>query len=57
MPRRRDSHRPRLTRISVRGELRSEPDWDRFAWALLQYAKLLNAREEQAKRRAPEPKA
>jgi hypothetical protein len=28
----------------VRGELRDEQDWDRFAWALLQHARLINSR-------------
>ena len=36
MPRKRKTNRRRLERVSVRAELRSEPDWDRFAWALLQ---------------------
>lgn len=39
MARRRKSTRPRLKRVSVRAELRSEPDWDRFAYALLQHVK------------------
>lgn len=39
MPRKRRSTKPRLTRVSVRGELRPEPDWDRFAYALLQHVK------------------
>jgi hypothetical protein len=43
--------------VSVRGELRSEPDWDRFAWALLQYAKLLNAQKGERRRSAPEAKS
>jgi len=54
MPRQRRSGRPRLQRVSVQGELRSEPDWDRFAWALLQYAKLLNAQEADRQRTARE---
>lgn len=43
MPRKRKTNRKKLTRVSVRAELRSEPDWDRFAWALLQYARILSA--------------
>jgi len=39
MPRNNRSSKPRLTRVSVRGELRREPDWDRFAYALLQHVK------------------
>lgn len=31
----------RLQRVSVSAKLRDEPDWDRFAWALLQYARIL----------------
>jgi len=38
--------RPRLQRVSIRAERRAEPDWDRFAWALLQHAKNLRAQEE-----------
>lgn len=26
-------------RVDARPELRAEPDWDRFAWALLQYVR------------------
>lgn len=35
MPKRRKTTRKKLRRIVVRSERRSEPDWDRFAWALL----------------------
>jgi hypothetical protein len=31
--------RRKLTRVSVRAVVRPEPDWDKFAYALLQYAK------------------
>lgn len=34
--------RKKVTRVRVRAERRSKPDWDRFAWALLQYTKALN---------------
>jgi hypothetical protein len=37
--------RKKITRVRVRAERRSEPDWDRFAWALLQHAKSLSKRE------------
>ncbi len=43
MPRKKTTNRKRLERVSIRAELRSEPDWDRFAWALLQHARLLSA--------------
>jgi hypothetical protein len=43
MPRKTKTKRKRLERVSVRAERRSEPDWDRFAWALLQHARLLAA--------------
>lgn len=42
MPRKRKSTKKRLSRVSVRAERRSEPDWDRFAWALLQHARILS---------------
>lgn len=35
------SSRARLKRVSVRAERRDQPDWDRFAWALLQHTKSL----------------
>lgn len=41
MPRKKKPTRKRLDRVSIRAELRPEPDWDRYAWALLQYAKVL----------------
>jgi hypothetical protein len=56
MPSKHRARRPRLTRVSVHGELRSEPDWDRFAWALLQYAKLLNAQKAERERTVQERK-
>jgi hypothetical protein len=43
MPKQRKSHRKRLERVSIRAERRDEPDWDKFAWALLQHARLLLA--------------
>jgi hypothetical protein len=42
MPRKRKTNRKRLARVSVRAERRNEPDWDRFAWALLQHARILS---------------
>lgn len=39
MPRKKKS-KGRLKRVSIRVERRPEPDWDRFAFALLQFTKL-----------------
>lgn len=47
MPKRRKTSRKKLRRIVVRSERRSEPDWDRFAWALLQHARLVSEAERQ----------
>jgi hypothetical protein len=53
MPRKRNKNaRPRLGRVRVRAERRPEPDWDRFGWALLHYAKTLDA---DAKSKAAKP--
>jgi hypothetical protein len=54
MPKRRKSTRKRLHRVSVRAELRDEPDWDRFAWALLQHARILSE-NKQSKKGKPRP--
>jgi hypothetical protein len=44
MPRQRNhSNRGYLQRVSIRAERKPEPDWDRFAWALLQYIRLKQA--------------
>jgi len=43
MPRKRKPTKKRLQRVTVRAERRDEPDWDRFAWALLQHARILSA--------------
>jgi hypothetical protein len=40
MPRRKKIGKRRLERVSVEAEERDEIDWDRFAWALLQYCRL-----------------
>jgi hypothetical protein len=56
MPRKRQTTSRRLKRVSVRAELRDEPDWDKFAWALLQYARLLSADKADTKPGQPEPK-
>lgn len=43
MPHKRKPTKKRLQRVSVRAERRDEPDWDRFAWALVQHAKIVSA--------------
>lgn len=43
MRKRRYAPQRRLERVSVRAERRNEPDWDRFAWALLQHIRLKQA--------------
>jgi hypothetical protein len=48
MPRKRKRKRPKLGQVRVRSERREEPDWDKFAWALLQHAKAVS---DAAKRR------
>jgi hypothetical protein len=53
MPRKRRSTRKRLQRVSVRAELRDEPDWDRYAWSLLQYARILSAKQAKAPTKRP----
>jgi hypothetical protein len=55
MPRKRTTNRKRLQRVSVRAEVRDEPDWDRFAWALLQHARLLSASKQASKKGKPKP--
>lgn len=48
MPKRKPT-RSRVTRVSVRGDQRDEIDWDRYAWALLQYCRLkIQAEEDEA---------
>jgi len=41
--------KPRLTRVSVTAEPRDEIDWDRFAWALLQYCRTVIESERAGK--------
>jgi hypothetical protein len=53
MPKTKKTNRKRLERVSVRAERRVEPDWDRFAWALLQHARIVadtRAKRSKAKR-------
>lgn len=40
MQKRRYQSRRYLQRVSIRAEHRDEPNWDRFAWALLQHVRL-----------------
>jgi hypothetical protein len=46
MPKPKQIKKKRLTRVSVTAERREDVDWDRFAWALLQYARVLAEGEE-----------
>lgn len=46
MPKKRKAKRKQLKRVSVRAELRDEPDWDKFAWALLQHARIASANQQ-----------
>lgn len=41
MPKPKRIGKQRLTRVSVTAERQADIDWDRFAWALLQYARIL----------------
>lgn len=44
--------RARCLQVEARPDLRAEPDWDRFAWALLQYVR--SQREASAETRHKE---
>lgn len=47
MPRKRKTPpRKRLRGVTIRAEQREQVDWDRFAWALLQHARLLSEQEK-----------
>jgi hypothetical protein len=48
MPKKRKTNRGRLSRVSVRAELREEVDWDKFAYAVLQHARLTLAANKAA---------
>jgi hypothetical protein len=52
MPRKKKSNRKRLSGVRVHGQLRPEPDWDKFAYAMLRYARLLMDEEKRAKTKA-----
>jgi hypothetical protein len=49
------STKKRLRRVSVRAELREEPDWDKFAYALLQFAKLKSEQQAKPRKRQGRP--
>jgi hypothetical protein len=49
MPRKRKPTKKRLQRVSVRAERRTEPDWDKFAWALIQHVRLQQQAAKKAK--------
>jgi hypothetical protein len=44
----RRARRERCLRVDARPELRAEPDWDRFAWALLQYVRVQREEAERS---------
>jgi hypothetical protein len=46
MPRKRKTNRKKLERVSIKAERRKEVDWDRFAYALLQHARILTEQEK-----------
>lgn len=52
MARSRDQKRKQLTGVSIEAEGRDEIDWDRFAWALLQYARILVENDQDGERKA-----
>lgn len=55
MPKRKKKPRPRVKDVSIRVEHRKEPDWNRFAFALLQHAKNeLDAEADHKKRQEQE---
>lgn len=42
---RNTTSRRRLERVEAEADVRDQIDWDRFAWALFQYARVLAERE------------
>jgi hypothetical protein len=44
---RKTNPRRRLTRVEAEGDVREQIDWDRLAWALFQYARILVENEDQ----------
>jgi hypothetical protein len=57
MTRRNKPTKARLKRVSVRAERRSEPDWDKFAYALLQFVKAQSAQNDKATKPKRKPKS
>jgi hypothetical protein len=51
MPKKRKPTKRRLERVSVRAERRSQVDWDKFAWALIQHVRLQQQAAKQPKRK------
>lgn len=49
MARKKTTTRKRLSRVSIRAERRAEPDWDKFAYALLQHTRLLSEKKRAGK--------
>jgi len=45
----------RLKRVSIRVEKRAQPDWDRFAFALLQYTKLQSQQKDPSRKPKGKP--
>jgi hypothetical protein len=43
MPSKKKPTKKRLQRVSIRAERRPEPDWDKFAWALIQHVRIQQA--------------
>jgi hypothetical protein len=48
MPKHKPKGRGRLERVSIRAERHDQPDWDRFAWAVLQHARIVAARKQRS---------
>lgn len=55
MPSKRKPTRKRLQRVSIRAERRDEPDWDKFAYALLQFVKLKSEQKASPRKRRAKP--
>jgi hypothetical protein len=53
MPKKAKNRRKRLTHVRVEAEERDDIDWDRFAWALMQYARVLAENEPGEEASAP----
>jgi hypothetical protein len=53
MPRKRKTNRKKLERVSIRAERREQVDWDRFAYALLQHARILSEQQTTTRKGRP----